>query len=46
VISENANTESLKAAKTRYEVGVGAKADALQAQTAFKIAQDLICRKK
>jgi len=39
IISEQASEESLKAAQTRYEVGVVAKADALQAQTAFAQAK-------
>ncbi len=39
LISEKASNESLKAAQTRYEVGVVAKADALQAQTAFAQAK-------
>jgi outer membrane protein len=39
IISEQASNESLKAAQTRYEVGVVAKADALQAQTAFAQAK-------
>ncbi|NOU20901.1 MAG: TolC family protein, partial [Methyloglobulus sp.] len=39
LVSEKASNESLKAAQTRYEVGVVAKADALQAQTAFAQAK-------
>ena len=44
LVSEKASNESLKAAQTRYEVGVVAKADALQAQTAFAQAK-LNCQK-